>query len=79
MDCLFRFKHELIDAIVLVEQPERGLEALRQRVNGRSLQTLVVDTAHFERNANVPGLGEEGVRPDEPEQIHHRIERTTSS
>ena len=69
------FEEVLIDAVVFIEQLQRGFEPLRQTVNRSVVEALVVNAAHFEDDAEVPGLGEKTCRSDEAVEIHLLVER----
>jgi hypothetical protein len=45
-------EQELIDAIVLVKHPKRRLQALRQTVDGWSVEAFVIDALEFEHDSN---------------------------
>ena len=47
------FEQELIHPVVLIKQAQGGFEALGQRVHCCSFETLIIDTAHFENDADV--------------------------
>ena len=65
----------LVDAIVFVEQLQRRFEALRETVNRSVVETLVVDAANFEDDADLPALGEKNVRTDKAVEIDLLAER----
>ena len=65
----------LIDAAVLVKQFQRRLQALGQAVDRGLVEALVVDAANFEDHADLSGLRQKHLRPDEAVEIDLLRER----
>ena len=65
----------MVDAVVFVEQLQRRFEPLRETVNRSAVETLVIDAANFEDDADLPALGEKNVRTDETVEIDLLAER----
>jgi hypothetical protein len=69
-------EQKLIQAVVLIEQPQGGFKPLGQHVHRRSLQAFVIDPVHFQNDADVSRFREEDVRSQEAKEIDHGIERS---
>src|ERR1700733_2169799 len=59
----------LVDAVVLVEQLQGRFEAFCETVDRSGVETLVIDAADFEDDADLSALGEKNVRADEAVEI----------
>src|SRR5260221_7093646 len=59
----------LVDAVVFVEQFQSGFETFRESVKRSGVETLVVHTTHLEDDADLAGLCEKDIRPDEAIEI----------
>ena len=69
------FEQILVDAIVFIEEFERGFEPLGQSVDGLLVQTLVIDPLDLEDQTEVPGLGQKRVLVDKSIEIHALVQR----
>ena len=65
---------KLVNAVILIEQAQRGFQAFCQRVDRRLVQTLVVDALHFKNDARVTGLRQEHLRAGKAKEVDHGIE-----
>ena len=65
----------LVDAVVFIEQLQRRFEPLRETVNRSVVETLVIDAANFEDDADLPALGEKNVRTDKAVEVDQLAER----
>ena len=65
----------LVDAIVVTKEFQRGLEALRQCIDRRSVEALVIHAAHFENETELAGFRKEHFGADESVEVHSLVER----
>ena len=59
----------LVDAVVFIEQFQSGFETLRETINRSGVETLVIDAAHFENDADFAGLRQKDIGTDEAIEI----------
>ena len=59
----------MVDAVVFIEQLQSGFEALGDAINRSGVETLVVDAANFEDDADLSGLGKKNLRTNETVEI----------
>jgi len=65
----------LVDAVVLIEQLQRGLKTFCEAIDRSAVKTLIIHTTHFEDKADITALGEKDVRADETEEVDLLAER----
>src|SRR6266403_439259 len=64
------FEEVLVDAIVVAKKFQRGLEALRECINRRSVEALVIHAAHLKNETEFTCFREEHFGADESVKVH---------
>ena len=51
----------LVDAVVLIKEPQSGFKAFGEGINGSAIQAFIVDAVDLENDAQLACLGQEDL------------------